>query len=217
MNKLITLGAVTVLTVGLLAGCAETDVVAKYSPGSFETIVKADPELIKDNTLVDHYYDLSADGRNVLRISHDYAMTGEEDLVIQTPLQPFLDAGLDQTKLGVGYRIDADKLLLLGSYGEGNGQTDNVTDSLFESVKSDRSQLTYHQDLDHYGIKLTNGKFEFAKDYTKNDKDLVFVLAATPLAEAGVDVEHVEGWVFKTMEEPDGSEVEVLLAPYDLQ
>ena len=53
--------------------------------------------------------------------------------------------------------------------------------------------LTYHQALDHYGIKLSAGKFEWAKDYTKNDKDIVFVIKAQPLKDMGVDVNHISG------------------------
>jgi len=83
-------------------------------------------------------------------------------------------------------------------------------------VTHDRSVLTYHTALDHYGIKLTNGKFEYAKDYTNNDKDIVFVLAADPLKAVGVDVQNVSGWVFKTMQNEDGSSIDVLLKPYDL-
>jgi hypothetical protein len=63
---------------------------------------------------------------------------------------------------------------------------------------------------------LGNGKFEFAKDYQNNDKDIVFVLNAAPLKEAGVDVEHVEGWVLKTMTDENGNDIDLLLKPFDL-
>ena len=66
-------------------------------------------------------------------------------------------------------------------------------------------------------MKLTRGKFEWAKDYKTNDKDIVFVIAAKPLADIGVDVQNIEGWIFKTMDEPDGSKIDVLLKPYDLK
>ena len=201
----------------LLAGCAAADVVLKYSPGSLDTIVKDFPKLITDNTTVDHYYYLMIDGAVALRISHDYDLTGGEDIVMETALKPFADAGLDTAKLGEGYRVDGDKLLLTTDYGKGTGMKNNVRDSLFEAVKADRSKLSYHQLLDHYGVKLAHGKFEWAKDYKTNDKDIVFVIAAKPLADIGVDVQNIEGWVFKTMDEPDGSKVDVLLKPYDLK
>jgi hypothetical protein len=191
-------------------------VVLNYSPGSLDDILAANTKLVTDNTEKTHYYDLSVDGQTTLKISHDYAMTGEEDLAIVTPLAPFVAAGLDLDNLSEGYRADENLFYVTGSYGDGTGQQENVTDSLFESVTFDRDYLTYHEALDHYGIVLTNGKFEYAKDFTANDKDIVFVLAADPLIELGVDVQNVEGWIFKTMDNPDGTTIDVLLKPYDL-
>ncbi len=217
MRKLSLVFIITLMTAVILTACAGTDVVLKYSPGSFDTIVKTFPELVTDNTLKDHYYYLSVDGETTLKISHDYDLTGGDDLVIQTPIAPFISAGLDVTKLGEGYKADGTTLYLTADYGKGTGMKNTATDSLFESVKADRSSLTYHQLLDHYGIKLLKGKFEFAKDYTTNDKDLVFVIAAKPLAELGVDVQNIDGWLFKTMKDTDGSDIDVLLKPYDLK
>jgi len=211
--------AVTVLTLCIAvfaAGCSAADVVLKYSPGSFAKIVKAYPDIVTDTTKTDHYYSITVDGETTLKISQDYSLTGANDIMITTPLKPFTDAGLDTSKLGVGYAISGDMFELTADYGNGTGMKDTVTDSLFDSVKADRTMLTYHSALDHYGIKLTNGKFEYAKDYTNNDKDLVFVFAADPLKSLGVDVKNVSGWTFKTMQNEDGSFVDVLLKAYDL-
>lgn len=211
--------AVSALVVALtvfLASCGGTDVVLNYSPGSLNDIIEANPELVTDNTEETHYYDLTVDGETTLRISHDYTMTDQEDLAIVTPLAPFVAAGLDVSNLSEGYRADENWFYVTGSYGDGTGLKDNVADSLFESVTFDRSNLTYHEELDHYGIALANGKFEYAKDAAANDKDIVFVLAADPLVELGVDVNNVEGWIFKTMDNPDGTTIDVLLKPYDL-
>ncbi len=217
MKKTTLILASLVLAALLLAGCAAADVVLKYSPGSFEAITKAFPDLVKDNTTTDHYYYLSVDSAATLKISHDYDLTGSEDIVMETALKPFTDAGLDVSKLGDGYRVDGEKLLLTADYGKGSGMKDNVKDSLYESVKFDRKVLSYHQLLDHYGIKLLKGKFEWGKDYKTNDKDIVFVIAAKPLADIGVDVQNIEGWIFKTMKDVDGSDIDVLLKPYDLK
>ena len=216
MKKTIAIALVVLLFGVLLAGCSGTDVVAKYSPESFDSITKAFPNLITDKTKTDHYYYLTVDGTATLKISHDYDLTGKEDIVMETALKPFTDAGLDPSRLGEGYRVDGDSLLLTADYGTGSGMKDNVTDSLFESVKFDRGVLTYHQQLDHYGVKLARGKFEWAKDYKNNDKDIVFVIAAKPLADLGVDVKNIQGWTFKTMQDTDGSDIDVLLKPYDL-
>ncbi len=197
-------------------GCAATDVVLKYSPDSFEKIVSSYPNLVTDNTKTDHFYYLTVDGETTLKISNDYKLTGSDDIIIQTPLKPFVDAGLDLSKLDAGYRVVDNMLYLTTDYGTGTGMKENITDSLFDSVKSDRSMLTYHQALDHYGIKLSAGKFEWAKDYITNDKDIVFVIKAQPLKEMGVDINHISGWTLTTVQNTDGSKAEVLLKAYEL-
>ena len=216
MKKMIPLALLLALTMSVFAGCAATDVVLKYSPESFDNIIKTYPNLVTDNTLTDHYYYLTVDGETTLKISHDYDLTGNEDIAIQTPLKPFVDAGLDVSKLGDGYKVSDDMFYLTADYGKGTGMKDTTTDSLFESVDSDRSVLSYHQKLDHYGIGLTAGKFEWAKDYKTNDKDIVFVIKAQPLKDLGVDVNNISGWTFATVQDADGSNVDVLLKAYDL-
>lgn len=216
MKKVLMIAVLLAAAVMIFASCGATDVVANYSPGSLKDITGAYPQIVTDNTANDHYYYVSVDKETKLLVSHDYSLTGAEDVVLETPLQPFTDAGLDPAKLQAGNRADAAALYLTADYGNGTGQKDNVVDSLFESVKFDRKALTYHQDLDHYGIKVTGGKFEFAKDYKTNDKDIVFVMLAKPLADIGVDVQNIKGWAFMTIKDPDGSNVDILAKPYNL-
>ncbi len=217
MKKILTIALALALVAIVLTGCATADVILKYSPSSLDKIVEKFPTLVTDNTETDHYFYLSVDGETTLKVSHEFDMTDAEDVVIQTPLQPFVDAGLDPATLGAGYRTDDTSLFLVADFGAGSGKQDTVTSSVFESVKANRSVLTYHADLDHYGIALPAGKFEWAKDDTANDKDIVFVIAAKPLADLGVDVQNIEGWVFKTMKDDAGKDFDVLLKPYSLE
>jgi hypothetical protein len=217
MKKIITIALALALVAVLLTGCASADVILKYSPSSLDKIVEKFPNILTDNTEVDHYYYLSVDGETTLKVGHDYTETGAEDLVMQTPLKPFVDAGLDPAKLGAGYRTDNTSLYLVADFGAGSGEQMTVTSALFEAVKADRSVLTYHADLDHYGIKFPEGKFEWAKDEATNDKDIVFVIAAKPLADLGVDVQNIEGWIFKTMKDDAGKDFDVLLKPFSLE
>lgn len=217
MKKIFTIALALALVAIVLTGCATADVILKYSPSSLDKIVEKFPTLVTDNTEADHYFYLSVDGETTLKVSHEFDMTGAEDVVIQTPLQPFVDAGLDPATLGAGYRTDDTSLFLVADFGAGSGEKKTITTSLFESAKADRSVLTYHADLDHYGIALPAGKFEWAKDDTTNDKDIVFVIAAKPLADLGVDVQNIEGWIFKTMQDDAGKDFDVLLKPYSLE
>lgn len=216
MKKITLIVIILTLALAVLAGCAGTDVVLRDAPGALQKIVEKYPNLVTDKTATDHYYYFTIDGETTFKISHDYSLTGGEDLVIQTPLKPFTDAGLDVTKLGAGYKADSDYLYLTADDGNGSGMTNGVKDALFVSVKADRANLSYHQKLDHYGIKLTQGKFEWAKDYTTNDKDIVFVLFAQPLRDLGVDVNNVSGWVFMTADNPDGTKTDILVKPANL-
>ncbi len=196
----------------IFAGCKGADVVLKYSPGSLDAITEKYQTIVSEK---DGVYRLTVDGETALNVSTDFS--GTQDIWLETPLAPFEAAGLDTAKLGNRYRAENGTFYLVGDYGKGSGAKDNLTDALFESVRFDRSMLTYHQELDHYGIKLPGGKFEWAKDESTNDKDIVFVIAAKPLANIGADVQNIEGWVFKTMKDTDGSDIDVLLKPYDLQ
>lgn len=214
MKKIITAAISLVLAAALFTGCASTDVVLKYSQESFANIMKAYPTLVTETK--DNYYSLTVDKETLLKVSRDYSAS-EEDIVLSTPIQPFIKAGLDVTKLGKGYKTDDANLYLVTDFGKGTGAKSTVEQALFESVTADRKALTYHQELDHYGVVLNGGKFEFAKDYTKNDKDLVFVIAAKPLRDIGVNVQKIDGWVFKTMKDESGKDVDVLLKPYDLK
>ena len=217
MKKKRTIAIALALVAIILTGCAAADVILNNSPTSLDTILQKFPSVLTDNTEADHYYYLSVDGETTLKVSHDYSMTGAEDLVMQTSLKPFVDAGLDPAKLGAGYRTDDTSLYLVADFGAGSGDQMDITSALFESVKADRSVLTYHADLDHYGIKFPAGKFEWAKDESTNDKDIVFVIAAQPLADLGVDVKNVSGWIFKTMKDDAGKDFDVLLKPFSLE
>ncbi len=217
MKKTITIALALALVAILLTGCATADVILKFSPSSLDKIVEKFPTLVTDNTETDHYFYLTVDGETTLKVSHEFDMTGAEDLVMQTPLKPFVDAGLDPATLGAGYRSDGTSLFLVAEFGAGSGEKDTITSSLFESAKADRSVLSYHADLDHYGIQFPAGKFEWAKDEVTNDKDIVFVFAAQPLADLGVDVQNIEGWIFKTMKDDAGKDFDVLLKPYSLE
>ncbi len=213
MKKLVAAVLSLALAAALFTGCAATDVVLKYSHSSFENIVKSFPGIVKEDQ--NNNYIITADKETLLKVSKDYSVS-DEDIVLSTPLQPFVKAGLDVTKLGKGYKADDASLYLITDFGKGTGKSVSPAQALFESVTYDRKALTYHQELDHYGIVLNGGKFEFAKNYKTNDKDIVYVIAAKPLRDIGVNVEKIDGWVFKTMKDDSGKDVDVLLKPFNL-
>lgn len=203
------------LTLLLLSGCAGLDVILRDAPKSLDAMIAVNPALVSAPTMDSPYFALSVDGATKLLVSKDYSLS-TEDVLFETPLKPFVDAGLDVSKLPANYRADAENLYLTVDFGSDKGEKSSLTDALMASAKFDRSILGYHAALDHYGVTLPGGKFEWAKDYATNDKDIVFVLAAKPLADLGVDVQNIDGWVFMTMQDDAGKDFDVLLKPYSL-
>lgn len=199
----------------LLAGCAALDVVQFYGRESLGAIHSAYRVLFGEDAS-GLYARLSVDGETALLVSRDFAQSGTEDVLIQTSLAPFVDAGLDVSQLGEGYRADGASLFITADYGEGKGNRADFMQALFAAVEFNPSLLTYHEELDHFGIVLPRGKFEWAKDHTANDKDIVFVLDADALRALGVDVANVSGWTLVTMRDEGGAEFDVLLKPYAL-
>ncbi|MDR1978374.1 MAG: hypothetical protein LBQ42_06540 [Synergistaceae bacterium] len=141
---------------------------------------------------------------------------------------PFVNAGLDLSKLPlnmkgmleergkivVGAKLSKEPLVYEG---------DVTPLSSFEQiVKLDRDSVGYHSALDHYGVTVSEGSLlEWAKDMSKNDKDLVFVLNPQVFIDAGVDPSKVEGWVFDkvTVEDARGRKYDAdkFLKPFDLK
>lgn len=201
------------LALVLVTGCQGLDVVLNQSPAALDSILSEYPEIQGDD--IDGYYVLSVDGETKLQISKDYTASGSEDLLIVTPLAPFVAAGLDPTKLGEGYRVEGDMLYLTADYGDGPTHS-SLSAALLQSAHNHRKMLSYHADMDHFGIVLPAGKFEFAKDHKTNDKDIVFVVMAEPLAALGLDAEKVDGWAYMEMDDMKGGIAKVLLKPYTL-
>lgn len=207
--------------VGLIfVGCQKTDVVVASGLKSFEALA-AVPAL---NTQLgaDGYVTLTApNGESVSMTTTPEA--SDKDLLLTLDLAPFVAAGLDTTKLAEGYSATDNQLIIASEFTDKayeKAATDAVS-ALNGLIGAQRDRFGYHEALDHYGIGFGNGNmFEWAKDMAKNDKDYVFVLEPTLLAEAGLNPESVEGWLYADVEVKgdDGQKqtVKKLLKPFDL-
>ncbi|MHB8963521.1 MAG: hypothetical protein ACYC5K_10255 [Saccharofermentanales bacterium] len=214
--KKIMISIITLFTAALiLGGCATLDVVRSQGKESLVSILKQFPDIEVEESGSD-YSAISSDGSTILLVSRDFSVTLDGDLLISTPLKPFTDAGLDAAKLSGNFRADADRLYLAEEFGSAAVDGSALPDFIFAAVDTDRSSFSYHDELDHFGVSLGEGKFEWAKDYTNNDKDIVFILSADPLSSAGVDVQNVEGWIFLVMPDKDGKDMNLLVKPSDL-
>ena len=142
--------------------------------------------------------------------------------------EPFVNAGLDVDKLPAEMKemLAGQGKLMVGkklSQAELKYDGEITPLSSFEQiVKLDRESVGYHAALDHYGVTVAEGSiFEWAKDMTKNDKDIVFVVDPKIFIDAGVDPAKVEGWAYAKvpLEDARGKkfEAEKFLRPFDLK
>jgi len=222
MPKKLFLGALSMAALLTLTACSQTDVIGKISVTSFDQVLK-----IADVTADDQYqgWSLNAPDKTARFIfSRDFKVSAPHDVMLVVDVQPFLDAGLDPTKLPEGMIVDS--MIMVGQdLGETafpDSAKASPSASYQELVKLSRSSIGYHEALDHYGVDLGNGnKFEWAKDMSKNDKDIVFVLDPKVLIAAGVDPAKVSGWAFAQVEMKDASgkmvAVDKFLKPFNLQ
>ena len=225
MKKIIL--ALTVVTPLVLGGCAQTDVVGKYSISSFEAILNGAPNPVVFDE-INNGWALKSPGGESFTWGKDFSTANTPDLMMTLDGTPFLKAGLKAETLDQEmYLFDAatNTLMIHAEAGEEVSKYDGEPqpiDGFKRLVKTHRDRIGYHEVLDHYGVKLGDGNMvEWAKDMATNDKDLVFVLNPKPLIEAGVDPEKVEGWIFTQVEvKNDQGQTEMVdkfLKPYDFK
>ena len=221
-KKSILIPVLLVATV-IFAGCtSQLDVVADKSISSFESVIN---ELPIEADSEDSSWILTAPDNSAKFLwSKDFSSTTDYDVKLEFDSQPFINAGLDISKLPEG-AINGDKIILGTDLSDEkltyNGEATPL-DSYNKIVEKSRDNIGYHAALDHYGIDLENGNmFEWAKDISTNDKDIVFVLNPQMFIDAGVNPQEVEGWVFAKVEtmDKDGKKIEVdkFLKPFDLK
>ncbi len=216
----------TVLVTAVLfvvTGCTQLDVVGNGSVTSFEQMVAAAGGLAAADEAFAGYALSAPDGAARFLLSRDFSKTNGLDVAVELDMQPFVNAGLDAAKLPESIKVQDDKLIIGTNLGEKAPYADAAfVDAYKQVVAQKRDSVKYHGEMDHYGVELGGGNmFEWAKDISTNDKDIVFVLNPQPFIDAGVDVNAVEGWVFAKVPTMDKDnkpvEVDKLLKPFDLK
>jgi hypothetical protein len=227
MNKKIVLVALSLVLVFAFTGCKGTDVVGNAAITSFDAVLTAIPDKITFDE-VNNGWAIESPAGDRFVLGKDFSAAGKPDLLIDFDAKPFVNAGLDISKLPTDiylYDSTMDKILIYSEIGnkkfEYNGDA-TALDSFKEIIENHRDIVGYHEKLDHYGVSLGNGNmFEWAKDMATNDKDIVFVLNPQPFIDAGVDPTKIEGWVFAKVEIMDEKgkpiEVDKLLKPFNLK
>lgn len=213
--KKIQLMILLALVAALFTGCA-LDVIATGSEQAIDRVFRAMPDGVSltagDLTIT------APDGSAAFVLNTDWS--GDMDAYLSVDLQPFLDAGLDATKLPTGYAVEGDKLLVGRDFGDGAIAGDTPIARYNSLVASRPDALGFHASLGHFGIGLSGGMFEWTRDLSESDKDIVYVLDPAPLEAAGLNPEAQNGWVYAQIETMDsyGAKITVwrLLKPYDI-
>ncbi len=223
IKKLILTTLSLIAVVGLTACNNKLDVVGNQSVKSFDAVLGTMGDKVTEDTEFGGYSLTSPDGTARFLWSKDYSKTTTNDVQLVIDAQPFLDAGLDASKLPEG-AVVGDKLVIGTELGNDalTYKKEATPKAAYEQIVNlYRESISYHTALDHYGVALSGGNmFEWAKDMATNDKDIVFVLNPESLISAGVDPSKVEGWIFAKVETMDESgkkiEVDKFLKPFDL-
>lgn len=222
MKKFILITFSLVAVIGLTA-CGKLDVVRDYSINSFDAVLSAMGDKVTEDTEFGGWSLEAPDGTARFLWSKDFSKTTANDVELIVDAQPFIDAGLDTSKLPEGMLV-GDKIVVGTELGnDALTYSGDITPlaSYEQIIYLYRDNLKYHAALDHYGIALSNGNtFEWAKDMKANDKDIVFVLNPETFINAGVDPSKVDGWVFAkvSMMDDRGKKIQVdkFLKPFDL-
>jgi hypothetical protein len=204
--------------------CGKLDVVGTDSVKSFDKVLRQIPQAVTPDEMNGGWSLAAPDNTARFIWSKNYAESPLHDVMLEFDAAPFIAAGLNPEKLPDNFAF-YDNMIMVGTkLGQEqltySGQATPLA-SYEQIVKLKRSSIGYHGALDHYGVNLGDGNlFEWAKDLTTNDKDIVFVLDPAPFIAAGADPARIAGWAFAkvTVDDENGKPVQVdkILKPFDL-
>jgi hypothetical protein len=223
------LSAAAGLCVALLTSCGALDQVANTSVKSFQAMLAALPESARqtDGGIDFTQWTLSAPDKTATFTWND-DVNSPQGITVQLVFSgaPFTNAGLDAGRLNLPGAVIKDGVFNITANFAVTGKAATAPGTALGAyeviTKAARKRIGYHAALDHFGVDLGGGNmFEWAKDLSTNDKDIVFVLNPEPFIAAGVDPARVEGWVFAkvtVMDERNRKvEVDKLLKPFNLR
>ncbi|MDR2135935.1 MAG: hypothetical protein LBO76_04895 [Treponema sp.] len=204
-----------ILPAAALVSCGKLDVVGNGSVKSFEKVLLRLPQALGPDETNGGWSLAAPDGSARFIWSRNYAESPRYDVMLEFDAAPFIAAGLKPEKLPENFTRSGDRITVGVKLGtEQLKYPGEVTPlaSYEQIVKLKRKAVGYHMAMDHYGVNLGDGNlFEWAKDMSANDKDIVFVLNPAPFIAAGTDPARIGGWTFTkvTVDDEKGKPVQV--------
>lgn len=171
MKTVLLTGTAAMIGLSLTAcgGLSKLDVVGQQAITSFDTVLKTIPNNVKADDTNAGWALSAPDGSARFIWSEDYRKSPLHDIILEVDAKPFLDAGLDPTKLPENYAfyeagmdgMTGNKMLMVGkklgqdkfTY-KGNP---NALAAYENIVKKYRTVVGYHTALDHFGMNVGDG------------------------------------------------------------
>jgi len=217
-------GVLAIVTILILSRTFESlDVVGKDSVRAFGELLQRAPQLVSADR-ESGGWSITAPDSGASFIWGGERTAREFDVMLEIYAAPFVDAGLDISKLPAAITFNDGKLAVGAKLiPDGSAASGEPTPlAAYERIVNlNKDAVGYHAALDHYGINIGGGfLFEWAKDLNTNDKDMVFVLNPEPFINAGVIPDKIDGWVFAkvTVDDENGKPIQVdkILKPFNL-
>ena len=214
MKKKVVLLALIFSLCLIFVACQKPDVESNPAVTSFKEVLDIIPASIKADEIYGGWALTAPDGSARFIWSKDFSKSPYHDALIEFDSKPFVDAGLDLSKLPAGMILD-NKIMLGAKFGYDSLTYDGDATPIasFEKlIKLYPSQIKYHESMDHYGVALGNGNiFAWAKDMLQDNSDIEFIIDPQILINAGVSPSEVSGWdyVKTSYTDLDNKEVEI--------
>jgi predicted small secreted protein len=226
MKTTVKITALFALLAVTASSCSKLDVVGNDSVRAFNELLHNAPQLVSQDKANGGWSFSAPDNSARFFWSKNFAESPRFDVMLEFDAAPFITAGLDPVRLPGNFSFNRENNLLIAGTKLGteqlqyNGEATPLA-SYQQIVKLKRGSIGYHGEMDHYGVSLGNGNmFEWAKNLSANDKDIVFVLDPDPFIAAGVDPAKINGWAFAkvTVDDANGKPVQVdkILKPFNL-
>lgn len=200
---------------------------------AFNEIVKAYPENKGFHSALQHWGFALPTGEK-FEWSKDMS-ANKADFAMVLLADPLVRAGLDISKLDknewlyepagkdeMGVELP-NRLIKPYNVSDKKQASSGSEDSMRRILKADTGIVKYHEKQQHYGLKLGDGnEVQWTEKLGLNDADMIFVLKAEPLIEAGLDINKLEGsgWVFKPASDDDmgmGANPDQIVKIYDIK
>ena len=178
---------------------------------AFSSIVKANKDKIGYHEALSHWGIKMPTGEK-FEWSKDTA-ANKADLAVVALADPFINAGLDVTKLDnslwlyepaakeMGEELP-NRLIKPYNVSDKRFETEGYEEAMKNIIKTDSSLISYNAESKKYSISLGQGfEVQWTENLGANEADMVFVFDSKSLVEAGLDVGKLSGSGWEVIED----------------